>query len=114
MLRPDAADKAAGFAALDALASSPLAGADDLRLLTAVNANAGLNELEGDYREEVDKRVAVKPYLVQAAKLRKTVNDRLGVPTSPVTEKIAALARDDQFTAHITANGHVGPGTAKP
>ncbi len=38
------------------------------------------------------KRVAVRPYLVQAARLRKTINDRLGVPTSPVTEKIAALA----------------------
>lgn len=54
------------------------------------------------------KRVAVKPYLVQAAKLRKTVNDRLGEPTSPVTEKIAALAGTAQINgrAHIIARGH--------
>lgn len=54
-LRTDAAAKVAGFAALSQLASSRLAGADDLKLLAAVNANAGLNELEGDYREEVDE-----------------------------------------------------------
>lgn len=58
------------------------------------------------------KRVAVKPYLVQAAKLRKTVNDRLGVPTSPVTEKIAALTGTAELNgrAHVTANGHTDTG----
>lgn len=57
-----------------------------------------------------NKRVAVKPSLVQAARLRKTINDRLGVPTSPVTEKIAALAGTAQLSgqAHVSANGRVG------
>ena len=113
-------------------------------MLAVVNTNSGLNELEGDYRDEVDdteffedddeadndskpaalteeasvttssKRVSIKPSLVQAAKLRKTINDRLGVPTSPVTEKVAALAGMAHLNGvgHITANGHVGPGVS--
>jgi hypothetical protein len=36
--------------------------------------------------------VVVSPVLVQGAKLRKVLNDRRGLPTSPVTAKIAALA----------------------
>ena len=137
-LQSDEAAKAAGFAALGALATSELASVDDLKLLAALTANAGLNELEGHYREDVDetdffeddeeadneasprsparrnhmttssKRVAIKPYLVQAAKLRKSVNDRLGEPTSPVPEKIAALgAAHHNGRVHLAANGHV-------
>lgn len=54
-LQSDDAAKAAGFAALGALATSKLASVDDLKLLAALTANTGLNELEGDYREEVDE-----------------------------------------------------------
>ncbi len=46
--------------------------------------------------------VPVSPVLVQGAKLRKTLNDRLGVPTSPVTEKVAALASTAALNSHAT------------
>lgn len=71
--------------------------------------------IEGVSVTTSNKRVAVKPSLVQAARLRKTINDRLGVPTSPVTEKIAALAGTAQLNGqgHVSANGHVSQGVSK-
>lgn len=39
------------------------------------------------------KVVKVSPRTVQAARLRKTINDRLGKPTSPVTIKIASVGQ---------------------
>lgn len=55
--------------------------------------------------------VNVSPVLVQGAKLRKVLNDRRGLPTSPVTEKIAAFAGAAHLNGrvHSTANGHAGP-----
>jgi len=37
--------------------------------------------------------VKVSPRTVQADRLRKTINDRLGKPTSPVTIKIASVGQ---------------------
>ncbi len=39
------------------------------------------------------KFVKVSPRTVQAARLRQTINTRLGKPTSPVTVKIANVGR---------------------
>ncbi|GGM10151.1 hypothetical protein [Nakamurella endophytica] len=50
------------------------------------------------------RTVAVSPVLVQAARLRKVINDRRGLATSPVTQKIAALDHNLQHEPQAYPN----------
>jgi hypothetical protein len=115
-LSGDDRTSAAGFAVLSELADSPLATADDLRLLLALSRDERLDKAGRKYEGHVatitfaevepptspaddqgeprsTSRVRVTQAMVEAAKLRVKLSDKLSLATSPVIEKIADADR---------------------